>query len=164
MDLQELLQVDQRAALQFFFSRLRDVSEPSVDEDLLLYNASVLAHYTQISTDADHEWPVPSSLSPVFDNFVLDTSLQRDSCMMEVAGAQCLLLAGFFENQMWRRHNIRWYSKLGTDFFNRAATQERSLHKARLLDSMSRDFEPWRQRYALLSRELQDHPYLLSIS
>ena len=48
--------------------------------------------------------PTPASLSEVFDAFVLDTSLVHDSTMMEAAGAQCLLLAGFFEDQMRARH------------------------------------------------------------
>ncbi len=82
--------------------------------------------------------------------------------MMETAGAQCLLLAGFFEDQMRRRHNIRWYAELGASFFSRAALQERSRHKARLLDAIARRFEPWRQRHAQLSRELRDQPYLLT--
>ena len=82
--------------------------------------------------------------------------------MMETAGAQCLLLAGFFEDQMRRRHNIRWYAELGASFFSRAALHERSPHKARLLDAIARRFEPWRQRHAQLSRELRDQPYLLT--
>ena len=53
--------------------------------------------------------------------------------MMETAGAQCLLLAGFFEGQMRQRHNIRWYASLGAGFFSRAALQEASPHKAQLL-------------------------------
>ena len=73
---------------------------------------------------------------------------------METAGAQCLLLAGFFEDQMRPRHNIRWYAELGASFFSRAAVHERSLHKARLLDAVARPFEPWRRRHAQLSREL----------
>ena len=162
--LQELLASDSRHALEFFFLGLRDVSEPSVDRDELLYNASMLAHYAHVSTSADGDWPAPENLSAVFDHFVADTSLHGDSLMMEVAGAQCLLLAGFFEDQQRRRHNIRWYSELGTGFFSRAAMLEHSSHKARLLDSIARGFEPWRQRHARLGRELRDNPYLLSLS
>ena len=61
--------------------------------------------------------------------------------MMETAGAQCLLLAGFFEDQMRRRHNIRWYAELGASFFRQAALHEHSLDKARLLDAIARRFE-----------------------
>jgi hypothetical protein len=160
--LRELLATDHRQALEFFFLGLQDVSEPTVDRQELLYNASVLAHYAQVSTQAAVDVPAPENLSAVFDHFVLDTTLLHDSLMMETAGAQCLLLAGFFEDQMRRRHNIRWYAELGATFFSRAAAQEPSPHKARLLDTIARRFEPWRQRHARLGRELRDQAYLLS--
>ena len=51
----ELLATDHRRVLEFFVSGLRDVSEPDVDRQELLYNASVLAHYAQVSTEADIE-------------------------------------------------------------------------------------------------------------
>jgi hypothetical protein len=160
----ELLATDHRRILEFFVLGLRDVSEPNVDRQELFYNASVLAHYAQVSTQAGVEWPAPADLSEVFDHFVSDATLLRDSLMMEVAGTQCLLLAGFFEDQMRHRHNIRWYAELGSGFFSRAAAHERSSHKARLLDAIARRFEPWRQRHALLSRALRDQPYLLTPS
>lgn len=161
MSLGELLATDERQALEFFFSRLQDVSGPSVNREELLYTASVLAHYALISTESDQDMPTPATLSAVFDHFVFDTTLLHDSVMMETAGAQCLLLAGFFEDQMRRRHNIRWFAALGASFYSRAALQEPSPHKARLLDTIGRRFEPWRQRYARLGRELRDQPYLL---
>jgi hypothetical protein len=157
----ELFAANERQTLEFFFSRLQDVSGPEVNREELLYNASVLAHYALISTESDQELPAPASLSAVFDNFVVDSSLLQDALMMETAGAQCLLLGGFFEDQMRRRHNIRWYAALGASFYNRAALHEPSPHKARLLDTIARRFEPWRQRYARLGRELRDQPYLL---
>ena len=159
--LRELLATDQRQALDFFFLRLKDVCGPDVNRQELLYNASVLAHYAQVSTRADVDWPAPANLSVVFDHFVADTTVLHDSLMMETAGAQCLLLAGFFENQMRGRHNIRWYAELGASFFGRAAAQEQSPPRARLLDAIARRFEPWRQRHARLSRELRDQPYVL---
>ena len=159
--LRELLATDQRQALDFFVVGLQDVCETPVDRRELLYNASMLAHYAQVSTQSDGEWPVPANLSVVFDNFVADSTLLQDAAMMEAAGAQCLLLAGFFEDQMCRRHNIRWYASLGASFFSRAAQQEPSQPKAQLLDTIARHFEPWRQRQARLSRELRDQPYVL---
>ena len=86
----------------------------------------------------------------------------NDPLLMETAGAQCLLLAGFFEDQMRRRHNIHWYAELGTAFFRRAAAAEQSASKAKLLDTIGRHFEPWRRRHARLSHELRDSPYLIS--
>src|SRR5713226_5137272 len=118
--LRELVATDHRQVLEFFVLGLQDVSEPTVDRQELLYNASVLAHYSQVSTQADVELSAPTNLSAVFDHFVSDTSLLDDS-LLETAGAQCLVLAGFFEDQMRRRHNIRWYAELGASFFSRAA-------------------------------------------
>ena len=160
--LAELLGTDHRQTLEFFVLHLQEVSGPAVDRQELIYNASVLAHYAQVSTQADVELSAPANLSAVFDHFVVDTSLRQDSLMMETAGAQCLVLAGFFEDQMRRRHSIRWYAELGAGFFSLAAVAEQSPHKARLLDTIARRFEPWRQRHARLSRELRDQPYLLN--
>jgi hypothetical protein len=160
--LRELLATDERQALEFFFERLKDVSGPAVDTQELIYNASVLAHYALVSTQSEIELSAPATLGAVFDHFVVDTTLLRDSQMMETAGAQCLVLAGFFEDQMRRRHNIRWYSQLGAGFFSQAAALESSPHKAQLLYALATRFEPWRQRHARLSRELRDQPFLLA--
>jgi hypothetical protein len=159
--LAELLATDARQTLAFFTANLWEVCESSVDHQELLYNASVLAHYAQVSTQAVVDVPAPASLSIVFDQFVLNTSMSQDSSMMEIAAAQCLMLAGFFEEQMRQRHNIRWYAELGSSFFVRAAAHEHSAPKALLLRTLARDFEPWRQRHARLSRELRERPYVL---
>ena len=158
----ELLASDHRRTLDFFFRGLLDVSEPSVDRQELLYHASVLAHYAQVSTHAGVDLPAPKNLSVVFDHFVADRTMSNDARLMEAAGAQCLLLAGFFERQMRPRHNIRWYGELGAGFFCRAAAHEESGHKARLLNAIGEAFEKWRQRYALLSQELRTERYLLA--
>jgi len=160
--LQELLAVDHQQTLRFFVVRLQDVAESTVDREELLYNASVLAHYAQVSTQHPIDVPAPADLGSVFDAFVWDATLLDSSEMMETAGAQCLLLAGFFEDQMRRRYNIRWYAGLGASYFSLAARHERSPRKARLLAALAREFEPWRQRHARLSRELRDEPFLLN--
>ena len=159
--LRELLATDHRQTLEFFFVHLRDISEPDVARDELLYNASVLAHYAQVSTAASDGMPMAASLAAVFDQFVLDVTVRADGATMETAAAQCLVLAGFFEDQMRRRHQISWYAELGAGFFSRAAAQQESERKARLLLALSRHFEQWRARHARLSRELRDLPYVL---
>jgi hypothetical protein len=160
--LRELLAIDQRQALEFFFQRLKDVSGPAVDPPELLYNASLLAHYAQVSTSAEMELATPATLSAVFDRFVVDSTLRRDRLLMETAGAQCLVMAGFFEDQMRRRHNIHWYAQLGAGFLRQAALLEPSPRKAQLLDTVASGFEAWRQRHARLGRELRDQPLLLA--
>jgi hypothetical protein len=87
--------------------------------------------------------------------------IRHDPSLLETAATQCLLLAGFFESQMRRRHNIRWYSGIGAGFFREAAHLEKSRRKAELLDTVGRHFEPWRVRYARLSRELRMRPYVM---
>lgn len=160
--LRELIAVDERRALEYFVAGLQEVcGGTDVDRHELLYNASVLAHYAQVSTHADLDMPAPSALGEIFDHFVIESSVPCDGLIMETAGAQCLLLTGFFENQMRGRYNLRWYAELGAGFFIRAAEQQRSTHKARLLKMVGRHFEPWRQRHARLGRELRDQVYLL---
>jgi hypothetical protein len=160
--LRALLATNHRQALEFFVQRLKDVCEPGVDQQELLYNASVLAHYAQVTTQAEFELSAPANLSVVFDHFVFDTTMAQDGLMLEKAGAQCLVLAGFFEDQMRRRHNVRWYAEIGATFFSRAAQLEPFAPKGRLLDTIARRFEVWRQRHARLSRELRDQPFLLT--
>jgi hypothetical protein len=158
---QELLASGHRGTLEFFVVGLRDVSETIIDEGELLYNASVLAHYAQVTSDPEDDLSTPADLGAIYDRFVACTPL-RDSGMMEAAGAQCLLLGGFFEDQMRGRYNIRWYAELGAGFYRRAAVHEESARKAQLLDAIASRFELWRQRHARLSRELRDLRYLLN--
>ncbi len=159
----ELLASGHRQTFEFFVSGLRDVSETSVDQQQLLYNASVLAHYAQTSTASGDGLPTPANLSVLFDQFVLPTEFGHDGAMLETAGAQCLLLAGFFEDQSRGRYNLRWYAQIGAGFFARAAMGEGDTPKAQLLKTLSVEFEPWRQRHARLSRELRDQQYLLHL-
>ena len=159
--LAELLAAGEQQTLEFFIVRLKEVSEPTVDRHELLYNASVLAHHARVSTRSPADLATPATLADVFDHFVIDGTLRHDSAMMEAAGAQCLLLAGFFEDQLRRRHNIRWYAQLGAGFFSRAAALEQSPRKVLLLAAIAEGFEAWRQRHARLARELRDQSYLL---
>lgn len=158
----ELLASDHRQTLEFFYVGLQEVADSTVDPQELLYNASVLAHHAQVSSHSTTELPTPASLADTFDTFVLDSSRPIDAEMLEAAGAQCLLLAGFFQEQMRRRHTIRWYAHLGAGFYHRAAAQQESRRKARLLNSIARRFEPWRRVHAELARTLRDLPYLMT--
>lgn len=162
--LSQLLATTERETLQFFFSGLKDLSDESVDPKELLYTASVLAHHALVSTEAPQGVPAPETLTDVLDNFVLSSALHDDSHMMETAAAQCLLLAGFFEQQVRRRHNIRWYSDLGSGFFRRAARLSHQHNRAELLDAVGRHFEPWRMRCSRLSGELRAQPYLIAVA
>jgi len=157
-----LLRSDQRETLQFFFAGLRDVTaEEEIDPTALLYNASVLAHFASTSVFSPESLPTPRWLGDVFDRFVLDTAVRRDTEMMEWAAAQCLLFTGFFGDQMQSRHNLDWYGQLGADFYDLAATASQDVPRKRMMGRMAEEFPAWRRRYLKLSRELRDLPYLL---
>src|SRR4051812_49924006 len=94
--LEELLGVNHRGALEFFFAGLRDAAEGTVDRQELLYNASVLAHYAQVSTVSDTDVPAPATLEFVFDHFVCGGGPAGGSARMEVAGGRGAPAAAFF--------------------------------------------------------------------
>jgi hypothetical protein len=149
--------------LRFFFERLKDVSgEVDASSNELLYNASVLAHFASTSTASADVFPAtPASLSTVFDLFVLDRSHHADPELAEAAAAQCLLLTGFFQDQLRRRHNVEWYASLGAGFYEAAAQYATERPRARMMMTMARKFELWRVRQHRLATELRDEPRLL---
>ena len=157
-----LLSSDPRETLQFFFSWLRDVtSDGTVDEQVVLYNASVLAHFASTSTSTTSGLPTPTSLVQVFDRFVLDTTVHEDPEMLEMAAGQCLLLTGFFGDQQRRSHNLLWYSELGAGFYAAAATQSRAAAHRRMMTHIADRFDYWRVSHLKLSRELRELRYRL---
>lgn len=157
-----LLATDSRETLQFFFSELRDVTlAEHMDEQAVLYNASVLAHFASTSTTTPVGMPTPNTLMDVFDRFVLHPSLRDDPDMMEMAAAQCLLLTGFFADQMQRRHNLEWYGRLGSSFYRVAAATSRMPGHKLMMERMAGEFGYWRAAHLTLSRELRANPYLL---
>jgi hypothetical protein len=158
MDTHSWLEVNSRQAFQFFFEHLRDVTATAASRtDELLYNASILAHFATTSTGSQDTWPAtPASLTTVFDLFIMDRSMTRDPEVMEIAGAQCLLLTGFFQDQQRRRHQVDWYADLGMAFYASAASISRERSRARLMETMARRFDFWRGQQHRLARELRD--------
>jgi hypothetical protein len=163
MDSLQWLAVTNAQALRFFFERLKDVSEDDgAPADDLLYNASVLAHFATTSTaSAAHFPPCPTNLTMVFDVFVLDRSRHVDPEIMEGAAAQCLLLTGFFQDQLKARHNVDWYASLGAEFYNQAARLGGDRERMRMMEAMAMRFGFWRRQQQRLANELRDQPRLL---
>jgi hypothetical protein len=159
---QPLLAVTKHQTLRFFFERLRDVVEDGPPADELLYNASVLAHFAMTSAASTTDFPPgPTSLHLVFDLFVLDRSQHADPEIMEAAGSQCLLLTGFFQDQLRRRHNVEWYGDLGANFYSSAAQFGRDRARRRLMQTMAGRFGYWRRQHQRLATELRDEPRLI---
>jgi hypothetical protein len=157
------LAVTQAQALRFFFERLRDVvDEDEVPSSELLYNASVLAHFATTSASATGPFPVcPTSLTTVFDLFVLDKSQHVDPEIMEAAASQCLFLTGFFQDQLRSRHNLAWYASLGAGFYDSAAEYGSDRARSRMMERMAARFEYWRRQQNKLAHELRDWPKLI---
>lgn len=163
MQTSDWLAVTNAQALRFFFERLKDITdgeEPSTEE--LLYNASVLAHFATTSTRSTPTFPsTPADLTMMFDLFVLDRSQHTDPDIMEAAASQCLLLTGFFGDQMKRRHNIGWYASLGAGFYDSAAHHNTDRTRARMMITMAARFEFWRRQQRRLAKELRDVTLLI---
>lgn len=161
---QPLLAVTKHQALRFFFERLRDVVEDDPPTNELLYNASVLAHFATTSAASTTDFPPgPTSLHTVFDLYVLDRSQHADPEIMEAAGSQCLLLTGFFQDQLRWRHNVEWYGDLGANFYSSAAQFGRDRARRQLMKSMAGRFGYWRRQHQRLAAELRDEPRLINV-
>jgi hypothetical protein len=157
------LAVTHAQALRFFFERLREVVDdeetPSAE---VLYNASVLAHFASTSTSSLSPFPAcPTNLGDVFDVFVLDRSEHVDPEIMEAAASQCLLLTGFFQDQLRRRYNLAWYAALGAGFYDSAAEHGTDRARQRMMERMAERFEFWRHQQHRLAVELRDWPKVI---
>jgi len=156
-DLAELLASDQRGTLQFFITGLKEVAGVNAERKELLYTASVLAHFAQTSTVTDSGFSTPANLSAIFDQFVIGGMDIPDSEILENAGAQTLFMAGFFQAQMKRRHNVRWFCDMGRTFFGKAADlQHNCPNKREILGRMSESFHPWAEILSRLQTKFRD--------
>ena len=100
-ELLTLLATDHRRTLEFFFVHLQDVTETSVDRRELLYNASVLAHYAQVSTYSDIDFPTPPALATLFDHFV---GTAEAPIVLDVCRGFRVAIDAFRHDHVSRRH------------------------------------------------------------
>jgi hypothetical protein len=105
-----------------------------------------------------------ANLSEVFDNFILHTSLLSDAEILEIGGSQILLFAGFFRDQMARRHNVRWYDQVGQSMYEKASQYSRDVKKREFFDRMSGSFPAWTAICNNMSRTCRDNRLLLRLN
>jgi hypothetical protein len=159
---EELIAIDSRHALNFFLVNLKEtMGAQRFRDDEVSYVASILAHYSQTSRFDTGSIPSMANLSEVFDNFILQTATQRDPGMLEMGGSQVLLFAGFFRDQMARRHNVRWYDQIGQSLYERASQHSTNPKKRELFDRLSESFPVWTILCRDLSLALRDNRLLL---
>lgn len=162
---EELIAVDSGNALSFFVENLRETAGTrSMRDDEIFYVASVLAHYSQTSRSDTSSLPSMAGLSEVFDHFIMQTVTRNDSEMLEMGGSQVLLFAGFFRDQMSRRHNVRWYDQVGQSLYEKAGQYSTSVKKRQLFDGLSESFPVWTIVCRNLSRTLRENQFLLRIN
>ena len=164
MHFRDLLKVDSLATLNFFHSNLQEeAADERVSQAETLYVASILASYAQTSRCDAVTLPPFSSLSEVFDMFVLLTESENDPELLEIAGAQSLFLNGFFRDQMRARHNVEWYDQLGTAFYERARNYSEDGRRKDLFSRLAVSFPVWTAICNRMSRTLQERRYLLRL-
>jgi hypothetical protein len=159
---EELVAIDSGSALNFFVNNLRETAgTETLREDETLYVASILAHYSQTSRADTMSIPSMANLSEVFDSFILHGTGLSDSEILEIGGSQILLFAGFFRDQMCRRHNVKWYDQLGRSMYEKASQYSTNLKKRELFDRMSGSFPDWTIICRDMSRACRDNRLLL---
>lgn len=159
---QELIAVDSSTALNFFAENLRDaVGTRKLRQDEMFYVASILAHYAQTSRADTSSIPSLSGLAEVFDTFIMQTTITRDAGMLEIGGSQVLLFAGYFRDQMARRHNVKWYDMVGQSLYEKASRHETNSARRELFDHMSESFPVWTGVCSDLSRTFRENRFLL---
>lgn len=160
----ELLAITSADALEFFRTELAEImARAPVDELETKYVASILAHYAQNSCPDALKWnngigwrPLPN-LSVLFDNLITIRSKKSDPQLLERAGGQIMLLAGFFHNQMRKRHSLTWYNRLGQSFYEEAGERFESLDKKVMMRRISIHFPLWTMACQELGNEFFIH-------
>ena len=80
---------------------------------------------------------------------------------LKIASTSILLFAGFFRDQMARRHNVRWYDQVGQSMYEKASQYSRDMKKREFFDRMSTSFPAWTMICNNMSRACRDNRLLL---
>jgi hypothetical protein len=163
--LMELLAVNSETALNFFTENLRNTThDHPFREDETAYVASILSHYSLTSRADATSLPSLADLSEVFDMFIMSAATRNDSEILEIGGSQILLFAGFFRDQMSRRHNVDWYDHLGQSMYERASHTSSVPQKRELFDHLAASFPDWTIACRNLNRALREDRLLLKLN
>ena len=164
--LMELLAVNSETALNFFTENLRNTTHTHpFREDETVYVASILSHYSLTSRADAASLPSLADLGEVFDTFIMNAAVRNeDSEILEIGGSQILLFAGFFRDQMSRRHNVSWYDQLGQSMYERASHSSSVPQKRELFDHLAASFPEWTIACRDLNRALREDRLLLKLN
>lgn len=160
----KLFQADHSGNINFFLGRIRKMSSGvDVSNEERLYVASVLAHFASTSRHSADYLAVLPDLGRFLEVFVFGNNFSADSEISALAGAQILVLAGFFRDQMRYRHNVRWFDVLGSNFYETASRSSGKPGEQWLFHEMSTKFPVWTRICRDLSRQTRDARYVLRL-
>ncbi len=161
---EELCGVDSAQTFNFFSTGLREeVGDKKCRPDEMLYVASVLAHYAQTSCHETGPLAIPKSPVDFFDNFIFGGHV-NDPESLEIGGSQVILFAGFFRDQIARRHNVRWYDQIGQSFYEKASQRVKGVNKRELFGRLSESLPMWTITCRNMHRTFRDNRFLLKIN
>jgi hypothetical protein len=170
-NLKEYLAVNSTQTYKFFYNHLRSKVPPRITDAETEYIAGILAHYAQTSRFDTRSMGPAANLFEILDTFVIPelreegSVFRHDSEMLEIAGAQTLLLVGFFRDQMAHtKNNLKWYDSLGQGFFLKASAYATDESRAMFLWTVSDKFPIWISSCLKASRAMREDRYLLRLN
>lgn len=153
-------EITSTGAFNFFLDGLRDVvAGKTASRDELLHVSSVLAHYAQTSRYNMFSLPQLADLGELSVHLNSEEAL-FDFELVQSGGAQCLLFAGFFREQMRYQYDLGVCNRLGCHFYAQASRLAKGPKQNTVFDRMSRSFPEWACACSTLSRNLRENPYL----
>lgn len=164
MSLKQLLGVDMQKNFTFFSDGLREELEGkkySVAE--CNYVASVLAHYALLPWVNSASSVVGTELGEYLETALFVGGEPSDPSILETKGSHILLLVGFFRSQMRKRHNVRFYDKIGQTYYYRAHQCSRDNKRKEFFERFAETFPFWTHSCGKLHNTLRDNRYVLRV-
>ncbi|MES2213660.1 MAG: hypothetical protein V4473_02365 [Patescibacteria group bacterium] len=162
-EFEELIGVDSARAFNFFSTSLREaLGTKRLNVDQMLYVASVLAHYSQTSRFDTESMPFTTELVGVLEYYMFQQPTVNSE-ILEIGGSQVLLFAGFFRDQMRRRHNVEWYDQIGQSLYDRASRFTTDRRKQKLFDGLAESFPAWALVCSDMSRRLRENRFVINV-
>ncbi len=158
-----------KTCLNFFTENIvEELGDVEMSPEETRYVASILASFASTSRFEQGNWAPATDTREVFDRFVLQrndsgfVAPQLTAQQAETAGAQLMLVVGFFRSQVHPRVNLRFHSRLGQNFFFRASRAFGG-KRGELLESVSFNFGFWCLVQRKLNQRLREDPYVLKL-
>ena len=160
-ELGRVLAIDHLSTYRFFHTNIREFAPERVTPEEIQHVASVLSSYAQTSTSETGGWAIPTSPIEVED--IIDPNRMSGARAYEIAGARVLFLAGYFRNQIKRRHNVEWLDRLGQSFYAIASDNALGPNNRKVLRSVAMNFPGWTNACMQLNSTFADNRYILKM-